>query len=107
MNNQLNIIDFDNNDLQLIFDYIDTDINTINTDNTNNNDIDNIKKLKKKRRQNNINEAARRTRLKKKRHMELMSDHIKNLHILILSNNNKNYTKILNEINKFQNDISI
>jgi hypothetical protein len=70
--------------------------------------LDHDKKLKKnsRDRQNKINDASKRTRLKKKKNMELMSNHIIKLHSLILFHNNIHESdEIITEILKFDSNI--
>jgi hypothetical protein len=69
--------------------------------------INNETKNRKKRlRQNNINIACKKSRLRKQKKMNLMNDHINNLHLLIL-NKNINYQSLLDEISNFKNNIII
>ena len=68
--------------------------------------INNNNTLKKRLRQNNINIASKKSRLRKQKKMNLMNDHINKLHLLIL-NENINYQSLLDEISNFNNNIII
>ncbi len=65
------------------------------------------KKIKNSRiRQLKINEASKRTRLKKKLHMKHMSNHIKKIHELITKYNITN-SEIIDEVYNFDKSILI
>lgn len=91
--------------------YLDEYIDQINNETkkkkkVNNQLINNNNTLKKRLRQNNINIASKKSRLRKQKKMNLMNDHINNLHLLIL-NKNINYQSLLDEISNFKNNIII
>jgi hypothetical protein len=91
--------------------YLDEYIDQINNETkkkkkVNNQLINNNNTLKKRLRQNNINIASKKSRLRKQKKMNLMNDHINKLHLLIL-NENINYQSLLDEISNFNNNIII
>lgn len=89
------IINFDLGDINLIF-------------NSNKNTLEDIK-LKKRKRQNEINMASKRCRLKKKKQMEIMSEHINKMHEILLSNDNYDdkESKLLSEMFLFNINVDI
>jgi len=87
------------------------DIKLIQSLNSIDNNLNIIKpnkvKIKNSRiRQLKINEASKRTRLKKKLHMKYMSDHVKKLHELITKHNITNL-EIIDEVYNFDKNILI
>lgn len=94
-NIKLNFNDFEN---------IIPNINNFN--NLKYNNIINNKKKNSRARQLKINEASKKTRMKKKIHMKLMSNHIRNLH-KILKNMEIYNQDLLVEINNFDESILI
>jgi len=98
---------FSNVEFKFLDEYIDQINNeTKKKKKVNNQLINNNNTLKKRLRQNNINIASKKSRLRKQKKMNLMNDHINKLHLLIL-NENINYQSLLDEISNFNNNIII
>mgnify|MGYP000011591041 CR=1 FL=1 len=107
-NNLLNSL-LTNNELNYLDDYIDQINNEIkNNKKKNNKKISKLLQLQinkkiSRHRQLQINEASKRCRIRKKEQMKNMSNHIKELHLLILNSNISNID-ILDKVNKFDNN---
>lgn len=73
--------------------------NSLNNNSLNNNSLNNNYN-KKRKRQLKINEASRKTRLKKKKQMKNLSNHIKRIHNIII-NSDINNNDLIQEITNF------